>query len=35
MIVRREVLCDAHVDRASARTPPLTAEFQDLLTRYA
>jgi 4-carboxymuconolactone decarboxylase len=32
---RRRVLGDAHVDRATARTTPLTAEFQDLLTRYA
>ena len=33
--VRRQVLGDAHVDRASAQTTPLTAEFQDLITRYA
>ncbi|GGJ79741.1 3-oxoadipate enol-lactonase [Streptomyces camponoticapitis] len=33
--VRREVLGDAHVDRANARTSPLTAAFQDLITRYA
>jgi 4-carboxymuconolactone decarboxylase len=33
--VRRKVLGDAHVDRASAHTTPLTAEFQDLITRYA
>ena len=33
--VRRQVLGDAHVDRASAHTTPLTAEFQDLITRYA
>ena len=32
---RRRVLGDAHVDRAVARTGPLTAEFQDLITRYA
>lgn len=32
---RRHVLGDAHVDRATARTTPLTAEFQDLITRYA
>jgi 4-carboxymuconolactone decarboxylase/3-oxoadipate enol-lactonase/4-carboxymuconolactone decarboxylase len=32
---RRRVLGDAHVDRAAARTTPLTAEFQDLITRYA
>ncbi|MEO7744609.1 MAG: 4-carboxymuconolactone decarboxylase [Actinomycetota bacterium] len=33
--VRREVLGDAHVDRAVAATTPLTAPFQDLVTRYA
>ncbi|HTU60416.1 MAG TPA: 3-oxoadipate enol-lactonase [Polyangiales bacterium] len=33
--VRREVLGDAHVDRAKANTTPLTAPFQDLITRYA
>jgi 4-carboxymuconolactone decarboxylase len=32
---RREVLGDAHVDRAIAQTTPLTADFQDLITRYA
>lgn len=35
MTVRRAVLGDAHVDRAIAATTPLTAEFQDLITRYA
>jgi 4-carboxymuconolactone decarboxylase len=35
MRVRREVLGDAHVDRASARTDDFTREFQDLITRYA
>ncbi|MDR7273718.1 bifunctional 3-oxoadipate enol-lactonase/4-carboxymuconolactone decarboxylase PcaDC [Catenuloplanes atrovinosus] len=35
MIVRRQVLGDAHVDRAVAGTTPLTAPFQDLITRYA
>jgi 4-carboxymuconolactone decarboxylase len=35
MIVRREVLSDAHVDRAEARTTPFTEPFQDLITRYA
>ena len=35
MTVRREVLGDAHVDRAVAGTNPFTAEFQDFLTRYA
>lgn len=33
--VRRRVLGDAHVDRAIAQDAPLTAEFQDLITRYA
>ena len=35
MAKRRQVLGDAHVDRAIAATTPLTAEFQDLITRYA
>ncbi|MDG4862290.1 4-carboxymuconolactone decarboxylase [Streptomyces sp. T-3] len=35
MAVRRSVLGDDHVDRALARTTPLTAAFQDLITRYA
>ena len=35
MLVRREVLSDAHVDRAEARTSPFTEPFQDLITRYA
>jgi 3-oxoadipate enol-lactonase/4-carboxymuconolactone decarboxylase len=35
MQVRREVLGDAHVDRAVAGTTALTAGFQDLITRYA
>ena len=35
MAVRRKVLGDAHVDRASAAATELTAEFQDLITRYA
>lgn len=35
MVVRREVLSDAHVDGAIATTTPLTADFQDLITRYA
>lgn len=35
MRVRRAVLGDAHVDAAVAATTPLTAAFQDLLTRYA
>src|SRR5438132_7911822 len=33
--VRRQVLGDAHVDRASAGTTEFTAPFQDLITRYA
>jgi len=33
--VRREVLGDEHVDRALARRTEFTAEFQDLITRYA
>lgn len=35
MRVRRAVLSDAHVDRAIAGTTPSTADFQDLITRYA
>ena len=35
MDVRRAVLGDAHVDRAIERTTELTADFQDLITRYA
>jgi 4-carboxymuconolactone decarboxylase len=35
MQVRREVLGDEHVDRASARTTDFTADFQDFITRYA
>jgi 4-carboxymuconolactone decarboxylase len=35
MRVRREVLGDAHVDRAVARATEFTAPFQDLITRYA
>lgn len=35
MVVRREVLGDAHVDRAVAATTAFTADFQDLITRYA
>ncbi|GAB3073343.1 hypothetical protein GCM10027053_43470 [Intrasporangium mesophilum] len=35
MIVRREVLSDAHVDRVEARTSSFTEPFQDLITRYA
>jgi 4-carboxymuconolactone decarboxylase len=35
MKVRREVLGDEHVDRTIGRTTGLTADFQDLITRYA
>ena len=35
MTVRREVLGDAHVDRAVAGTTPFTADFQSFITRYA
>jgi 4-carboxymuconolactone decarboxylase len=35
MKTRRRVLGDAHVDRATARASAVTAEFQDLITRYA
>jgi len=35
MVVRRQVLGDEHVDRAMAATTDLTADFQQLITRYA
>ena len=35
MQVRRAVLGDAHVQRAQAGTTDFTADFQDLITRYA
>ena len=35
MRARREVRGDEHVDRAVAGTTEFTAEFQDLITRYA
>ena len=35
MEVRREVLGDAHVDRAIEGTTAFTADFQDFITRYA
>jgi 4-carboxymuconolactone decarboxylase len=35
MAVRREVLGDAHVDRAVENRTEFTADFQDLITRYA
>ena len=35
MTVRRAVLGEAHVDRATARKTAFNAEFQELITRYA
>ena len=35
MRVRREVLGEAHVDRAVAGTTEVTRDFQDFITRYA
>jgi len=35
MGVRREVLGDAHVEAALAGGSPLTADYQELITRYA
>jgi 4-carboxymuconolactone decarboxylase len=35
LAIRREVLGDAHVDRAAAATTPLSAPFQDFLTEVA
>src|SRR6266581_643023 len=35
MKVRREVLGDEHVDRAIGRASDFSADFQDLITRYA
>jgi 4-carboxymuconolactone decarboxylase len=35
MRIRREVLGDAHVDRAVERTTDFTHPFQDFITRYA
>ncbi|MFB7372492.1 3-oxoadipate enol-lactonase [Streptomyces sp. NPDC056222] len=35
MEVRRQVLGDAHVDRAQARQSEFTARFQDFISRYA
>jgi 4-carboxymuconolactone decarboxylase len=35
MRTRREVLGDAHVDRAIERTSEFTAAFQELITRFA
>ena len=35
LAVRREVLGPEHVDAALARADPTTAEFQEMVTRYA
>ncbi|MGW1538033.1 bifunctional 3-oxoadipate enol-lactonase/4-carboxymuconolactone decarboxylase PcaDC [Streptomyces aureus] len=35
MRVRRQVLGDAHVDRAQARQTPFTARYQEFISRYA
>lgn len=35
MAVRREVLSDAHVDRANEQITAFTADFQDFITRTA
>ncbi len=35
MVVRREVLGDAHVNRANAAITDFTSEFQEMITRYA
>jgi 4-carboxymuconolactone decarboxylase len=35
MRIRREVLGDEHVDRATERATEQTREFQDFITRYA
>ena len=35
MKVRREVLGDAHVDRATEGATAFTADFQELITKYA
>jgi 3-oxoadipate enol-lactonase/4-carboxymuconolactone decarboxylase len=35
MVVRREVLGDAHVDRATANATDFTREFQEFITEYA
>ena len=35
MVVRRQILGDEHVDRATAATTDLTADFQRLITSYA
>jgi 3-oxoadipate enol-lactonase/4-carboxymuconolactone decarboxylase len=35
LTVRRQVLGDSHVERAMEQESPITAAFQDLITRYA
>jgi 3-oxoadipate enol-lactonase/4-carboxymuconolactone decarboxylase len=35
LVVRREVLGDAHVDRATANATDFTRDFQELITEYA
>jgi 4-carboxymuconolactone decarboxylase len=35
MTVRREVLGDAHVDKATAAADEFTIDFQEFITRYA
>ncbi|HEX3592412.1 MAG TPA: 4-carboxymuconolactone decarboxylase [Pseudonocardiaceae bacterium] len=35
MAVRREVLGDAHVDRAAEASTDFSADFQEFITRYA
>ncbi|MCU1545267.1 MAG: pcaC [Homoserinimonas sp.] len=35
MAVRRQVLGSIHVDRANSSVDPTTADYQDLITRYA
>lgn len=35
MVVRRQVLGDAHVDRSLAKLTPMNTEFQQLITEYA
>ncbi len=35
LVVRRDVLGDAHVDRATAATTDFTRDFQELITQYA
>jgi 3-oxoadipate enol-lactonase/4-carboxymuconolactone decarboxylase len=35
MVVRREVLGDAHVDRATAKASDFTRDFQEFITEYA